>query len=1067
MKTLLTLAAVAVLVATVESTTIHVPAEQPTLQAGVDASVDGDTVLVAPGVYAGTGNYNVDFGAKNLVVIAESGPDSTIVNCFDSAGAIRRGFILEQNQDSTSVLDGFTLRQATIGVYMMGSALIRNCVIDSNGIGVYIQGNPELDSLIINSNDTGVFAEVNSLLRLHRLSIKGNRTGVSLLNSSAAIHLCQVDSNRLGVEILNGTLSLVDVNLVNNDTAIGGAIGPGSTPISGNRCGFTDNNISIRGECTLTDCTIDGGAIGIESSFPDEILATTCQFSNLTSVVVSQTVSPKVKTSRDNIAAAPDYVNPGAEFINCIFSDNPGNIAFISSGSDGDVSALVMDSCLVQNNGGGIDVYGTLDMTSTLYAQNGRGIHYTVHKDVLFTHSIKNTTIAFNADTGLSVNSYKYLPLVIESSLIAYNSGVGVAYSEQDTTGTTKVTCTDVFGNTAGEYAYLSDQTGLNGNLSLDPYFCQPDSGDYTIKDISPCAPMNNNCSELIGKYAEGCLDAPPVVTSSDTVSVIEDSMLVYRVSFVDADGPDTIISIDEQVSWLASDADSIYGVPTNNTSDTSFIVAVSDGYKGDTLAVLVHVIPVNDSPLMTPIVPKELFEGTSINFLVSASDIDSDTLSLLAFDLPPNAQFVDSGNNRGLFSFSPDFQSSGDYVVRFLADDGVSADTLPVNITVLDGDPLVMNLTTPQEPDTLHVLSDFPLFQWVCSDPTGVYPIQGYELLVTDDTAGTTDTLWRLDSVSTTKDTVTYGGIPLIDGQRIYVQVRTFNGAIWSSWYGSIFRTNSIPTEPTPFRPARDSVIFVQPVLYVLNSFDADSDTVRYDFEVYDDSLLTHRLAFIEQLPEDPDSTGWMVSESLPDDRRYYWQARAFDNFEYSAWSPTAVFWLDASSQPPSPPTLVTPPDTVPIVYTLLPQLVWHPALDPDLYDTLLYRLSLSIDSNFTFVYVRDSLTDTSLVLTDSLAVNTRYWWKVRVSDRNGLTAESDASSFQTWLSGDVNHDHVFDIGDLVYLVEYMFAGGPAVEPPVAGDVDGSCGLDIADLVYMVEYAFADGPPPVIGCAE
>lgn len=64
----------------------------------------------------------------------------------------------------------------------------------------------------------------------------------------------------------------------------------------------------------------------------------------------------------------------------------------------------------------------------------------------------------------------------------------------------------------------------------------------------------------------------------------------------------------------------------------------------------------------------------------------------------------------------------------------------------------------------------------------------------------------------------------------------------------------------------------------------------------------------------------------------------------------------------------------------------------------------------------------------------------------------------------GDIDHagDGV-TISDLVYLVDYMFLGGPP--PPIleAADVDGSGGpIDIADLVYLVDYMFNGGPAPV-----
>jgi len=52
-------------------------------------------------------------------------------------------------------------------------------------------------------------------------------------------------------------------------------------------------------------------------------------------------------------------------------------------------------------------------------------------------------------------------------------------------------------------------------------------------------------------------------------------------------------------------------------------------------------------------------------------------------------------------------------------------------------------------------------------------------------------------------------------------------------------------------------------------------------------------------------------------------------------------------------------------------------------------------------------------------------------------------------------------DIADLVFLVDYMFSGGPA--PPVfeEADFNGDGSLDVADLVGLVEYMFNGGPPP------
>ncbi len=46
------------------ATVINVPDDQPTIQAGIEASASGDTVLVQPDTYL----ENIDFNGKNIVV---------------------------------------------------------------------------------------------------------------------------------------------------------------------------------------------------------------------------------------------------------------------------------------------------------------------------------------------------------------------------------------------------------------------------------------------------------------------------------------------------------------------------------------------------------------------------------------------------------------------------------------------------------------------------------------------------------------------------------------------------------------------------------------------------------------------------------------------------------------------------------------------------------------------------------------------------------------------------------------------------------------------------------------
>ncbi|MFH1373702.1 MAG: hypothetical protein ABII79_07905 [bacterium] len=63
--------------------------------------------------------------------------------------------------------------------------------------------------------------------------------------------------------------------------------------------------------------------------------------------------------------------------------------------------------------------------------------------------------------------------------------------------------------------------------------------------------------------------------------------------------------------------------------------------------------------------------------------------------------------------------------------------------------------------------------------------------------------------------------------------------------------------------------------------------------------------------------------------------------------------------------------------------------------------------------------------------------------------------------IRGDADYSMGLDVGDLTYLVAYLFQGGPAPPCLEEGDVDGSGAIDVGDLTYLVAYLFQGGPAP------
>jgi hypothetical protein len=91
-------------------------------------------------------------------------------------------------------------------------------------------------------------------------------------------------------------------------------------------------------------------------------------------------------------------------------------------------------------------------------------------------------------------------------------------------------------------------------------------------------------------------------------------------------------------------------------------------------------------------------------------------------------------------------------------------------------------------------------------------------------------------------------------------------------------------------------------------------------------------------------------------------------------------------------------------------------------------------------------------------------YYWKVIAGDGfGGFTPANSVFLFTIGLPGDANSDGAVDVGDAVFLINYVFRNGPPPEPESLGDANCDGHADVGDAVYLINYIFRSGPPP--GC--
>ena len=272
MRAICAIVASLVLAGTAFADTINVPDDQPTIAAAISASVNGDVIAIAAGVYY---EANLNPGGKAITIGSASGNLDVTIDA-QQGGSV---FVITSGEGSGTVIKDLLLTggHGTLwgsiyyggGIYLENSnATIIGCTISDNtadyGGGICCSSsNATITSCTIEGNTTvnyngGGIACFGSNATITNCTIEGNTTdynggGIYCYHSSPTITGCTISDNTAvdsggGIYCyLSSDPTITGCTITGNEADYGGGI-----------------YCNLFGNPTITGCIISGNTITIE-----------------------------------------------------------------------------------------------------------------------------------------------------------------------------------------------------------------------------------------------------------------------------------------------------------------------------------------------------------------------------------------------------------------------------------------------------------------------------------------------------------------------------------------------------------------------------------------------------------------------------------------------------------------------------------------------------------------------------------------------------------------------------------------------------------------------------------